>query len=52
MCGDWNGHIGSDSTAFEEVHGRKTSRERNPEGERLLEFAAANKLMVCRSWFK
>ena len=21
VCGDWNGHIGSQSTGFEEVHG-------------------------------
>ena len=45
-CGDWNGHIGSQSTGFEEVHGGQAIGKRNTEGERILEFAFANELVV------
>ena len=37
VCGDWNGHIGSQSTGFEEVHGGQAIGQRNTEGERVLE---------------
>ena len=36
ISGDWNGHIGSHSTAFEDVHGGQALGKRNNEGERLL----------------
>ena len=52
ISGDWNGHIGSHSTAFEDVHGEQTLRKRNHEDERLLEFAVDNELVVGNSWFK
>ena len=52
VCGDWNGHIGSQSTEFEEVHGRQAIGKRNTEGERVLEFAFANELIVGNTWFK
>ena len=42
ITGDWNDHIGSHSTAFEDVHGRQALGKRNHKGERLLEFAVAN----------
>ena len=38
VCGDWKGHIGSQSTGFEEVHGGQAI------GKRILEFA--NELVV------
>ena len=46
VCGDWNGYIGSQSTGFEEVHGGQAIGKRNTEGERVLEFAFANELVV------
>ena len=46
VCGDWNGHIRSQSTGFEEVHGGQAIGKRNTEGERVLEFAFANELVV------
>ena len=52
VCGDWNGHIGSQSTRFEEVHGGQAIGKRNTEGERILEFAFANELVVGNTWFK
>ena len=52
VCGDWNGHIGSQSIGFEEVHGGQAIGKRNTEGERVLEFAIANELVVGNTWFK
>ena len=52
VCGDWNGHIGSQSTGFEEVHGGQAIGKRNTEGKRVLEFAFANGLVVGNTWFK
>ena len=52
VCGDWNGHTGSQSTGFEEVHGGQAIGKRNTEGERILEFAFANELVVGNTWFK
>ena len=52
ISGDWNGHIESHSTAFKDVHGGQALGKRNHEGERLLEFAVANELVVGNSWFK
>ena len=52
VFGDWNGHIGSQSTGFEEVHGGQAIGKRNTEGERILEFAFANELVVGYTWFK
>ena len=49
ISGDWNGHTRSHSTAFENVHGGQGLGKRNHEGERLLEFAVANELVVGNS---
>ena len=51
-CGDWNGHIGREAAGYEEVHGGQAVEEMNTEGERLLEFAMANNLVIGNSWFK
>ena len=48
---DWNGHVGADSNGFEEVHHGKGFGVRNVEGERLLEFALANDLVVGNTCF-
>ena len=50
--GDFNGHIGKAAAGFEEVHGGYGYGLRNPEGDRILEFAMANNLVVSNSWFK
>jgi hypothetical protein len=50
-CGDWNGHIGKAAAGYEEVHGGYGFGVRNTEGERILEFAMANSLVVGNSWF-
>ena len=52
VCGDWNGHIGFQSTGIEEVHGGQAIGKRNTEGERILAFAFANELVVGNTWFK
>ena len=50
--GDWNGHTGRVAGAFEAVHGGFGYGNRNIEGERLLEFAVANNLIVGNTQFK
>ena len=50
--GYWNGHVGADSNRFEEVHHGKGFGVRNVEGERLLEFALANDLVVGYTCFR
>ena len=52
ICGDWNGHIGTDRAGYEEIHGGHAVGRRNDEGERLLEFAMANDLVVGNSVFE
>ena len=42
----------SQSNGFEEVHGGQAIGKRNTEGERILEFAFANELVVGNKWFK
>ena len=49
--GDWNGHIGQMAEGYEGVLGGKAYRERNREGERLLEFASSFELVVTNSFF-
>src|SRR6267154_122476 len=49
--GDMNGHVGAKADGYEGVHGGKGYGERNTEGEMLLEFADAMKLVVLNTWF-
>ena len=49
--GDWNGHVGAAGCGFEEVHGSRGFGVRNTEGERVLEFAVANDLVVGNTRF-
>ena len=44
--GDWNGHVGAKASSYENVHGGQGFGSRNAEGERILEFALANDLLV------
>src|SRR3989442_494730 len=44
--GDMNGHVGAKAAGYEGVHGGKGYGVRNTEGEMLLEFADAMKLVV------
>ena len=49
-CGDWNGHIGCSANGFEGVHGGFVYGDRNTDGERLLQFAVANNLVIDNSF--
>src|SRR3989441_10732850 len=49
--GDMNGHVGGKVDGYEGVHGGKGYGARNTEGEMLLEFADAMKLVVLNTWF-
>ena len=49
--GDWNGHVGTDCSSFADVHGGRGFGTLNNEGERLLEFARANSLLIGNTCF-
>ena len=49
--GDWNGHVGLECNGFEDVHGGHGFGTRNVEGQRVLEFALANDLVVGNACF-
>ena len=46
------GHIGVDSTGYDEVHGGFGYGDRNAEGEMILESAAAMNMIIANTWFK
>ena len=52
ICGDLNGHVGSEIDGFESVHGGFGFGKRNVEGEMILETADALDLAVLNTWFR
>ena len=48
ICGDLNGHVGSEIDGFEGVHGGFGFGKRNVEGVMILETADALNLAVCQ----
>ena len=52
ICGDMNGHVGSEIDGFESVHGSFGFGKWNVEGEMILETADALNLAVLNTWFK
>ena len=52
ICGDLNGHVGSEIDGFESVHGGFGFGKRNVEGEMILETADTLNLAVLNTWFK
>ena len=51
LLGDWNGHVGAECGDFVDVHGGHGFGTQNREGERLLEFARANNLVIGNTRF-
>ena len=52
ICGDLNGHVGSEIDGFEGVPGGFGFGKRNVEGEMILETTNALNLAVLNTWFK
>lgn len=50
--GDLNGHVGKESTGYEEVHGGNGYGERNKDGERILDFGITWDMRIYNTWFK
>ena len=50
-CGDWNGHVGKAADGYEGVHGGFGYGERNADGDRILDFAVANELVIGNTYF-
>src|SRR4029077_8182218 len=51
VCGDLNGHVGSDPGGYRGVHGGNGYGTRNAEGEVILEFAVAMDLVISNTFF-
>ena len=51
ICGDFNGLIGKAALGYEGIHDRYGFGKQNINGERILEFAVSNNLVVGNSKF-
>ena len=49
---DWNGHVDKLTSDYPNVQGGYSYGSCNPDGERILEFAVANELIVGNTLFK
>ena len=49
ICGDFNGHTGKESLGYEGIHGGYGFGNHNVDGERRLDFAVANNLVMGKS---
>ena len=52
LCGDWNGHVGQGREGYERNIGAHSIGERNVEGQRLLDFVAANNIAVMNTYYQ
>ncbi|KAF5906183.1 endonuclease exonuclease phosphatase family, partial [Clarias magur] len=52
LAGDFNAHIGTDRTGWEDTMGQFGHEEINDNGTRLLSFASTNNLLVGNSHFQ
>jgi len=52
VIGDWNAKVEMDNEGWEHVMGCHGYRERNERGERLLEFASKNDLLITNTRFQ
>lgn len=50
--GDLNGHISGGTNVISRIHGGNYFGEGNEEGERVIDFAISNDLVVCNTIFK
>lgn len=51
LCGDLNGHLSSSKNGHQ-CHGNQGYELRNDDGHRILDFAEANDLVICDTFFK
>ena len=51
FLGDLNGHVGASADGYGDAHGGQGYSTRNPEGQRILEFALAHNLLVGNTQF-
>ena len=52
LGGDLNGHVGQQSTSFEDGHGGYGYGEQNQDGVRILDFCVSNKLAIVNTFFQ
>ena len=52
VVGDMNGHVGQDRTGVENVIGDFSIGNKNPEGERIIDFCVLNGLAIMNTYYK
>src|SRR6218665_2199492 len=52
VMGDWNAKIGTENSGWEKVMGKFGYGARNERGEKLLEFATDQDLLICNTRFQ
>ena len=52
VCGDWNGHIGTDRLNYEGIIERHGVGNRNEDWKRILDFAIVNSVSVMNAFFQ
>jgi len=52
IIGDWNAKVGTDNDGYEAVMGRYGYGQRNARGERLLEFALHQEMVICNTRYQ
>ena len=51
VAGDWNGHVGSNSLAFEKIRGGCGAGSTSNEGERLIDLAMASDVALLSTFY-
>ena len=52
LGGDLNGHVGRNRNVIERIHGGWGVRERNEEGENVVDFAVAFDMAILNTFYK
>ena len=52
ICGDFNGHIGTQRGNLEKVKGENSIGERNEDGRRTVDFAIVNTMVIMNTFYE
>ena len=50
--GDFNGHVGTSRSGFENLHGGSDFGDRNEVGNSILDFVVSYDMIIENTWFK
>ena len=51
ICGDLNGHVGDSNNGSSEIMGKHGMGKINNEGERIVAFVRANRMIILNTFF-